>query len=133
MGEPYTGSAMYIKFGAQVLSTRYRSYNESDEAGLVDKSSGADTRRTYLPTLKDGGASFEFLQDSGGSVVWAAVEAGSTGTLEWGPEGTASGKPKYTVNALVKNRKRDIVFDDVVKITVDFTYNTGTGVVNGSY
>ena len=129
----YTGSALYVKFGTTVLSSRYKSYNESDEAGVVDKSAGADTRRTYLATLQDGGASMEILQESLGTAIFAAVAAGTEATLEWGPEGTASGKPKYTVLALIKSRKRNIIHDDVVKITLDILYNTGTGVTSATY
>lgn len=133
MADPYKGNAMYIKFGSTVLSTRYKSYNESDEVGLVDKSSGADTRRTYLSTLADGGASLEFLQEAGGTAIMTATAIGSSGTLEWGPEGTASGKPKYTVLALVKGRKINYIHDDVVKVTLDFQYNTPTGVSSTTY
>lgn len=133
MANEFTGSAMYVKFGSTVLSSRYKSYNESDEAGLVDKSAGADTRRTYLSTLDDGGATMELLAESAGTALWAAIAPGTEGTLEWGPEGTAAGKPKHTVNAIVKNRKRNIVHDDVVKISVEFIYNTGTGVTDTTY
>jgi len=129
----YTGKNLYVKFGSTVLSSRFKSYNESDEAGLVDKSAGADTRRTYLATLQDGGASMELLQEAAGTVLWAAVAAGTTGTLEWGPEGTASGKPKYTVDAIIKSRKRTLVHDDVVKVSLDIIYNTGTGVTTSAY
>ena len=129
----YTGKSLYVKFGPTVLSSRFKSYNESDEAGLVDKSAGADTRRTYLATLQDGGASMELLQESLGTAIWAAVAAGTEGTLEWGPEGTASGKPKYTVDAIIKSRKRNIIHDDVVKVSLDIVYNTGTGVTSATY
>lgn len=129
----YTGKNLYVKFGSTVLSSRFKSYNESDEAGMVDKSAGADTRRTYLATLADGGATMELLQESLGTALWAAIAPGTEGTLEWGPEGTASGKPKYTVDAIIKSRKRNLVHDDVVKVTIDIVYNTGTGVTSATY
>lgn len=129
----YTGKDMYIKFGTTVLSSRYKSYNETDEAGMVDQSAGADTRRTYLATLADGGAQVEVLAAAGGTALWAAIAPGTEATLEWGPEGTASGKQKHTVLAVVKSRKADYVHDDVTKVQVEFVYNTGTGVTDATY
>ena len=112
----FTGSALYVKFVTTVLSSRYRNHEENEEVALVDKSAGSDTARTYLKTLEDGTASLEVLAEAGGSALWAAVDKGAEGTLEWGEEGTASTKPKHTVNAIVKSRKRTNVYEDVVKL-----------------
>lgn len=119
----YTGSGMYAKFGSTVLSTRYKSFENSEEVGLVDHSAGADTARTYLKTLEDGTATLELLAEAGGSALWTAVDIGTEGTLEWAEEGTASTKQKHTANSIVKNRRRTTVHDDVVKLTIEFQFS----------
>jgi hypothetical protein len=119
----FTGSALYVKFGSTVLSSRYRNHEETEEIGLVDKSAGSDTARTYLTTLEDGNASLELLAESDGTALWTAVDKGTSGTLEWGEEGTASGNAKHTVLAIVKSRKRTNVYEDVVKLNIEFQYN----------
>jgi hypothetical protein len=119
----YTGKNTYVKFGSTVLSTRYRSFEQNEEVGLVDHSAGADVPRTYLTTLEDGTATLETLAEAAGTALWNAVDKGTEGTLEFGPEGTASGKPKHTVNAIVKSRRRSHVFEDVVKINVEFQFS----------
>ena len=129
----YTGSAMYVKFGSTVLSSRYKSWEETQEAGLAEASAGSDTLRTYLSTLDDGSATLELLEASAGTVLFAAVAPRTSGTLEWGPEGTTSGKPKYTVVALVKSRKRTVVHDDVSKLSLEFQFNSSSGVTAATY
>lgn len=128
MGE-YTGSGLYLKFGSTVLSSDFRNFSEEEEVGLVDSSAGNDQARSYLKTLEDGNATAELVHQTGGSVVWGAVAKGASGTLEWGPEGTATGKPKHTVVAIVQSRKKDMPYDDVVVITAEFQFS---GVVTDS-
>lgn len=118
--ERFIGQDLYLAFNGTDLSTRYKSFEESEEMGLVDQSAGPDTARTYLTTLEDGTASAEILAEQSGSAEWNALDKGTEGTLEWGPEGTASGKMRHWVNAIVKSRKKAIVHEDIVKISVEF-------------
>lgn len=127
------GTAGYIKFGTTVLSVDMRNFQPDEEVGTVDQSSGNDTSRTYLTTLKDGKSSLEILLQPGGTAVWAATAPGTAGTLEWGEEGTAIGKPKHSVNAIVKSRKRAMPYDGVVTATIDFQFSSATGVTDGTY
>lgn len=119
----FTGKDLYAKFGSTVLSSRFKSFESSEEMGLVDDSAGADTARSYLTTLEDGTATLELLAERAGTAQWAACDKGASGTLEWGDEGTASGKPKHTVPAIVKSRKRTVVHDDIVKLNFEFQFN----------
>lgn len=129
----YTGSGLYVKFGSTVLSSRFKSWEETQEAGLANASAGADTMNTYLSTLDDGSASLELLEAAVGTALFNAVAPRTSGTLEWGPEGTTSGKPKYTVVAIVKSRKRSVVHDDVTKLSIEFQFNSSTGVTPATY
>jgi hypothetical protein len=122
----YTGANLYVKFKTTVLSGEFRSFEVSEEIDLVDQTTGDDVAKTYLTAKEDGDASFESLNQTGatgGTAEWAAVDIGAEGTLEWGPEGTASGKPKHWVNAIVKNRKRAFPYDDVIKLNAEFQYS----------
>jgi hypothetical protein len=124
----YTGSSLYLTFGTTVLNAEYRKFSVEESIGLKDASAGGDTARTYLTELTDGKATYEATDQTGtttvgGSATWTALAKGTSGTLLWAPEGTASGKPKHTVVAIVKNRKRDIVYDDVTKISVEWQFS----------
>jgi hypothetical protein len=129
----FTGQNLYVIFDTTVLSGDYRTFDENDEAGMVDASAGSDSRRTYLDTLKDGGATVELLAQEGGTALWAAIEPGTEGTLEWGPEGTVAGKPKHTITAKVKSRKRNVVYEEVTKISVEFVFNDSADIVDDVY
>lgn len=127
----YTGSASYIKFGSTVLSSDFRTFEPSEDIGLVEAQAGSDTNKTYLTTLKDGSTSVSLVDQTGGSLLWAAVANGTSGTLEWGPEGTASTKPKHTVLAIVKSRKRSEPYDGIVTLDIAFQFNGA--VTDGAY
>lgn len=118
-----TGSALYLKFGSTVLNSDYRTFEQEETGGVVDASAGADTNRTYLTTLKDGTGRFEGVYQASGSAVWTALAPTTSGTLEWGEEGTASGKTKHQVVALVTRRRKTHPYDNVIVIGADFQFN----------
>jgi hypothetical protein len=111
-----TGANQYIQWvttgGTVVLSTDYRTWDVEDSQGSVDKSAGADLRRTYLPTLTDGSIASTFLHD-GGTINWTRLKAGTQGTLTWGEAGTATGMPKHTQPAFIDKSRMQSKYDDV--------------------
>lgn len=122
----YTGSALSVSFKGTVISTRFVSFEPSEEVELADQTAGADTNKTYLTTLKDGEASLEVLDVAGGTAataLWNLCVLGAEGTLQWGPEGTASNKPKHWANAIVKSREKSMPYEDVVKATITFQFS----------
>lgn len=129
----YVGSSLYLKFGTTELQGDFRSLSVTETIDIVDASAGSDTHRTHLGTLESGQASVELVDQAVGTAVWAAVDIGTSGTLEWGPEGTATGKPKHTVTAIVTNRAKEIPYDDIVTLTVDFEFSDASGVVDTVY
>jgi hypothetical protein len=58
-------------------------------------------------------------------------DKGASGTLIWAPEGTAAGKPKHQVVAIVKNRSRSMPYDDIVEGKVEFQFSGA--VTDGTY
>ena len=133
MPEYVFGTAGYLKFGTTALSQDERNFEPEEEIGLVDASAGNDAGRTYLTTLLDGKATLELVDQAGGTALWAALKPGTAGTLEWGPEGTAAGKPKFSVNAKIQRRRKTFAFDGLAMINADVQFSDTVGVVQGTY
>jgi len=129
----YSGTNLYLKFGSTVLDGDYRRFDVKETMDLVDASAGSDTGTTHVTTLTNGQATLELVDQTGGTALWAAVANGTSGTLEWGPEGTASTKPKYTVTAIVSERARSVGYNDVVTLNVNFQFSDNAGVAQSSY
>ena len=122
----FTGANLYVEFKGTPISSDFREWKDSGEMGLVDASSGADTARTYLKTLMEGTATLKALYQTDGTAatyVYNLCAEGAEGSLVIGPEGNHSGKPKKTVNAIVKQRERSIPYKDVVELTIDFQFS----------
>lgn len=128
----FTGKNLYLAFDGTAVNADFREFSEDEEVGTVDASAGSDVARTYLTTLEDGTASLTLLLQEDGTAAtdpWQLMDKGNEGTLEWGPEGTATGKPKHTVNAIVTSRGKSVPYDDVVEMTFNFQFS---GVVSDS-
>ncbi len=142
-----TGSALYAVWaypavtvrgasmatGTLTLNTDYRKFTAvDDKQGFVDKSAGADTERTFLPTLSDGALAATFLHD-GGTALFVQLSKGLSGTLTYGPNGTANGASKITRPAFIETSKLDEGFEDLMiwdvtfKPTATGTYGTWVG------
>jgi hypothetical protein len=112
------GKNAYIIFNSVVLSTDFRTFKEGNTADMIDKSAGADARHTYIAALADGGYDMDMLIDGTGPFV--ACLPGTEGTLIFGVEGTASGKPKTTVVAVASKRERSFAYNDLYVMSVSF-------------
>jgi len=124
---------LYLKFGSTVLDTDYRSFSAGEEMNLVDESAGSDTARSYLTTLKDGTASATIVIQAGDTGTWAALTPGTSGTLEWGQEGTAATKPKHTVNAIISSREMSMEYADLVVADIEWQISDASGIVDDTY
>jgi len=121
----YTGPNMYLLFNGTALHADYRSFEHNEEMGVEDASAGNDTARLYATTLKDGNASITMRSVSGtaGTARWINLPVGSSGTLEWGPEGTATGKIRGYVNAILSSRTIPTEYDQVAEWNYEFQYS----------
>lgn len=107
--------------GTVDISGNYRQFNVSDSFDTVDASAGADTARGMKGTLRVLGASMAALYDgTAGTAVRNRLATGNEGTLLYGLEGTAAGKPKGAFPAIVKTQNVNGSYDDM--ISVDFTW-----------
>jgi len=119
----YVGSGLYITFGGTVLHSDFRTFETEETVDLVDSSAGADVAKTYLKALEDGTASIELVDQTTGTLAWAAIKKGSYGTLVWSPEGTASGKPKYQGLAYAQSRGRSQPYNDIAVLNASFQFS----------
>lgn len=127
------GKNAYIAFGGTVLNTNFRTISTNDSMATVDQSAGADAGITRLTTLRDANFSLDLKRPAGGTVNWIDFVPGISGTIEIGPEGTASNKPKMTVNAILQARSTPVTYNDIVIDTLTFEQDDANGVVWTSY
>lgn len=117
-----SGSALYVSFGGVNLSATIRNFEWTHEQETADATAGADPYRNHVTTVKNTEATCELLiQDHAtGTAIHAAVKIGTSGTLLWGLEGTATGKPKGGFYAVVSQGDQSYPFDDVAVISLTF-------------
>jgi len=124
----YTGKDLVVRWiysgGTQNVTGYRRSFNTSESVDDADATCGTVTYRDHLPTFTDMTSTLEYLEDSGsdGTAIFEALAPQTEGTVEWSPQGSASGKPKYTSAAYVAKRDRTAPYDDVVTVSVDFQH-----------
>lgn len=127
----HTGQNAVIQFAGTTLSVDYRDFSWEESAETVDRSAGADAYQNYLIGLIDGKASITLLID--GTAQWAACGIGTEGTLVLSPEGTATGKPKSSTVATVLNRSRELAYNDVYQMSVEFGFSQGSAPAEGTW
>ena len=124
-----TGKAAYINWvwsgGTVDLATDYRSVSIKENTDTAETTAGADTHKTYLPTIKSATIDYSGLFPSGtaGTALYAALAAGVQGTLTVAPEGTATGKVSHSYPAICMGATYDTPYADVVTVNVTFQSN----------
>ncbi len=116
-----SGKDLYIEFDGTNVSDSIRNLDISEAQETADATAGADDYRNYVQTTKTIEASFEVVMkdySNGGSAIRALFSPGALGTLIWGVEGTASGKPKKGFYARLTDVSEAIPFDDVNTFSV---------------
>lgn len=123
----YAGSSLYLEWihsgGTTLLNTDYRTFTYTPTIDFYDGTAGADTARERISGLKDGSMSFAGVQQAAGTAIITALAEGVSGTLRWSPEGTATGKGKYTAPAISLGVKWNIPYNDIVEISADWQQN----------
>lgn len=131
----YSGAALYLEFAGTDISSTRRTLDTTHNMEMADATAGADTYRNFVTTVKMLEATAEILSltfDTGGSAQVAGLQLGTEGTLIWGPEGTASGKPKWGALMTLSEFSASYPFDDVVSYSAKFTM-AGTDLAFNGY
>jgi len=121
----FSGSAMYLAWiysgGTIVLNTDFRQFDWTPSLALIDSTAGADTFREYISGIGEGGdISLSCVMQASGTALISALARATAGTILYGPEGTASGKPKSTIPAISKGPAYSQAYDDVVEFKVSW-------------
>ena len=109
--------------GTVNLATDYRSVSIKENVDTAETTAGADTHKTYLPTIKSATIDYSGLFPTGGTALYAALAAGVSGTLTVAPEGTAAGKVSKAYPAISMGATYDTPYADVVTVNVTFQSN----------
>ena len=121
----FSGSALYLAWiwsgGTITLHGDFRTFDWTPTLSLIDASAGSDSFREYISGIGEGGdINFSAVMQQGGTALITALARGNAGTLLYGPEGTATNKPKSTIPAISKGPAYTQPFDDVVEFKVSW-------------
>ena len=126
----YSGKDVYVKFGTTVVGTDQRSLDVKDSIQLIPTTAGADTDESHITGVAKADITLKLLdENTTGTAIKQTLYRGAAGTLEFGPQGTAAGKPKYSCLATVVNVAIAYPYDKAVEYTVSMTKN-GAWVAN---
>src|SRR5512143_2561374 len=75
------------------LNADYRTCSFTPSVDVIDGTAGADTSKVKYMGMRDVTVDMTLVQQTGGTALNAALDAGVQGTLVIYPEGTAVGKP----------------------------------------
>jgi hypothetical protein len=114
------GSGASIVFDGNTLHTDYQSAAFDRSLDTVENSAGNQTSKTYIPTLKDGTGQV--------TLAWAGTNApsvalGDEGSFVYGPNGSTSGQPRRTVNAILNSVSIPVEFAGLTTQILGFQFN----------
>ena len=136
----YTGKDLIVSWASLVggtviittdLSGDYRALSYKPSVGKVAATAGSDVFEAYLMTTKDTVIEYTGVMQTGGTALEDALASGVFGTLTVGPEGTATGKRKYTIPAFAMGGNFNYQYKNEVEISCQFQ-GSGTR-TNGTY
>ena len=121
----FTGANMYFQWvtsgGTVTLHGDERTVSLTPSVDYADSTAGSDARKTRIATLKDTKVSFSGVAQTGGTALEDLLREGTQGTINFGPEGTATGKRKYVIGAFCGGGQFDFKYADVTELKADFT------------
>lgn len=107
--------------GTVTLQGRYRTFKLNRSGDTAEITAGSDTEKSYLDTTRDKKADMTLLyQGTAGSAVHRGLAQGNWGSLIWGLEGTATGKPKHGMVCYVTDFSVDTKYNNEVEIDVSW-------------
>lgn len=124
-----SGLSAYINWiwasGTQAFAAQYRTAGLSADVDMIDTTAGPDTAKTYVAGDSDSSEDLEIVLPGGsaGTPYLIALAPRLAGTLEVGPQGTASGMPKRSGAAFIKSCGEPLGRADVLTVSVTFQYS----------
>ncbi len=119
----HKGSEGTVKVGSNAIA-EIRSYNIDETADVLEDTSMGDTARTYKSSLTSFSGSIDVFWDETDTSGQGALDIGSEVTLNFYPEGDASGDTYYSGSAIVTGVTRSASFDGLIEASISVQ---GTG------
>lgn len=120
-----------------------RSFNPNSGYDTAETSAAGDEMRNHQLTLQTFEPSVEYVDFDGtvlgvygtlnavpGTALRIRTAPGSRGTLLWGEQGTAAGKPKGGMDVYIDKNEASIVYDDAIVKEATFKAASGQWVAN---
>ena len=131
----YTGKDMVVKFGTLSVAGAGRNLEVSQTTDEIDVTTYGSTDKEFIVGFVDRTATMEILDSNSSSTIRTAFAPGSANSLTWFPIGTASGSPKFSGSAIVRESNKSYPYDGAVLLsvtmrlsgTVTETTSDGTG------
>lgn len=131
----YTGKDMAITIGGTAINSEYQSLKVKESVESAEATAGSDTHEYSIPLYGTSEIEVEVFgvnkADAGYTNIKAQTAKGALGPLIWGPEGTTSGKPKFTATGYVEEREEEYTFKDAV--TLKFKFKCTAAIVEATY
>ena len=126
----HLGKEGTVQVGSNAIA-EIRGFSIDETIDTVEDTSMGDSSKTYLASIKDFSGSVDVLYDETDTNGQTALSLGSSVTLNFAPEGTASGDVKLTGTAIVTGKSVTSSFDGLVESTIS-VQGTG-GLTTGTY
>ena len=126
----HLGKEGTVQVGSNAIA-EIRGFSIDETIDTVEDTSMGDSSKTYLASIKDFSGSVDVLYDETDTNGQTALSVGSSVTLNFAPEGTASGDVKLTGTAIVTGKSVTSSFDGLVESTIT-VQGTG-GLTTGTY
>ena len=128
--ETHLGKEGTVQVGSNAIA-EIRGFSIDETIDVVEDTSMGDSSKTYLASNKAFSGSVDVLYDETDTNGQTALSVGSSVTLNFAPEGTASGDVKLTGTAIVTGKSVTSSFDGLVESTIS-VQGTG-GLTTGTY
>ena len=119
----HLGKEGTVQVGSNSIA-EIRSFSIDETIDTVENTSMGGASKSYLASIKDFSGSIDVLYDETDTNGQTALAVGATVTLNFAPEGTASGDVKLTGSAIVTGKSINSSFDGLVEASISIQ---GTG------
>ena len=126
----HLGKEGTVQVGSNSIA-EIRGFSIDETIDTVEDTSMGDSSKSYLASIKDFSGSVDVLYDETDTNGQTALSIGASVTLNFAPEGTASGDVKLTGTAIVTGKSITSSFDGLVESTIT-VQGTG-GLTTGTY
>lgn len=125
IADRYSGKNLYVRFitasGTANLSGDFRKLTVNRKQQTWDATAAADGAVVNKATVKEFDASLESLYiGTAGTAAFNIASLGAEGTLEYFPEGTATGKPKGSFPAIVTEQPFSTGYNEGTMVTISW-------------